>query len=206
MSSIIAHGLGSLAVYEAAQKPADLPSGWRGALMGFGLGLIPDLDVLAMIAFPRIFEHRGPSHSLAFAWGLALIMARLLRHGRGARAWLKAWLALGLVMSVHPLLDYLMASGPGVPFLWPWLENGWLAPVQLVPTAYYAFSLRGLTGLLSHGPTIYGLYWELVIFLPLLFLVLMFKKQGVSARSLAMAAVLVCVSLAGVGQVMVIYG
>ena len=206
MSSIIAHGLASLTVYEAAQKPAALPSGWKGALLGFGLGMIPDLDVLAMMALPQFFNHRGPSHSLVFAWVTAAIIALILRHAHGVAAWLKAWLALGLVMSVHPLLDYLMACGPGVPFLWPWSAKTWLSPIQLVPTAYYAHSLQGLINLISYGPSLQGLLWELIIFLPLLALVLLLKRMGLSVRSLPIAFVLACISLAGVGQVITASG
>lgn len=201
MSSIIAHGLASLTVYEAAQKPAELPSGWKGVLLGFCLGVIPDLDVLAMMALPELLNHRGPSHSLVFAWGLAGAASVFFIQGRGLNAWLKAWLAMGLVMSVHPLLDYLMACGPGVPFLWPWSEATRLSPVQLVPTAYYARSLEGLISLLSHAPSLQGLALELVIFLPLLALVLLIKNWGISIKSVLMASLLACVSLAGIWQV-----
>jgi len=45
---------------------------------------------------------------------------------------------------VHPVLDYLMGCGPPVPFLWPLSQRGWLSPVQLIPTAYYAASPAGL--------------------------------------------------------------
>jgi membrane-bound metal-dependent hydrolase YbcI (DUF457 family) len=206
MSSIIAHGLGSLTVYEAVQKPAALPFGRKGAMLGFGLGLIPDLDVLAMIAFPQLFNHRGPSHSLAFAWGLAMVMAWLLCHAQGPSAWFKAWLALGLVMSVHPLLDYLMACGPGVPFFWPWSETTWLSPMQLMPTAYYAHSLSGLAGLLKHTPTFYGLVLELFIFLPLLAIVLLVKRLGASYRSMLAACLLAGLSLAGVWRTFLVFG
>ncbi len=206
MSSIIAHGLASLTVYEAAQKPAALPSGWKGALLGFGLGVVPDLDVLAMMALPELFNHRGPSHSLVFAWGLAGAAAVFIRLGQGVGAWLRAWLALGLVLSVHPLLDYLMACGPGIPFFWPWSETSWLSPVQLVPTAYYARSLNGLASLLSHGPTLQGLAGELIIFLPLLALVLLIKKLGVTTRSVLIASLLACVSLAGGWQILAASG
>lgn len=201
MSTILTHGLASLTFYQAAQKPGQLPSGWKGALLGFGMGIIPDFDVLAMIILPGLLSHRGPSHSLLFAWGLAGAAILFIRLGQGLGAWLKTWLALGLVLSVHPLLDYLMACGPGVPFLWPWSGDTWLSPVQLVPTAYYARSLGGLAGLLAHRPTLQGLGWELLIFLPLLALVLLIKKQGFSFRSVIAASFLACLSLAGIWRV-----
>jgi membrane-bound metal-dependent hydrolase YbcI (DUF457 family) len=167
MSSILAHGLASLAAYQALRRPAGLPAGPGGVALGAALGLLPDVDVLARIALPDYIAHRGPTHSLAFALGLSLLAALALSRGRPA-ALARAWAGLLAVCCAHPALDWLMGAGPGVPFWWPLSAGAHLSPVQLVPTAYYSGSVAGLLGLLNHTPTLRGMALELVIFLPLL--------------------------------------
>lgn len=167
MSSILGHGLAGLAVYQAVQRPAGLPGGGFGVALALGLALLPDLDVLGVILWPGQFHHRGFSHSLLFAVAVSGVLGGLL----GLDDWrrfLRGWAGLFLVCAMHPLLDFLMARGPGVPFFWPWDQTGYLSPVQLVPTAYYSHSFKGLAGLLSHGPTLRGMAIEAATFGPLL--------------------------------------
>ena len=78
------------------------------------------------------------------------------------------WAGLLVVALVHPLLDYLVGHGPGVPWFWPWDRTGYLSPVEVLPGAYYASSLQGLVSLLHHGPTQRTMLWEVAIFGPLL--------------------------------------
>ena len=61
---------------------------------------------------------------------------------------------------IHPLLDWGMARGPGVQFLWPFSTRGWLSPVQFVPTAFYAHSAGGLLRVLFHPRTWIGIGFE----------------------------------------------
>ena len=168
MSSVLGHGLGASALYGALRRPGRLTRGWRGMLLAWVLGILPDLDVLARLLWPRL-NHRGPSHSLLFAAASGLLAALLACRRRPRDLW-RAWPALFLVAASHPFLDYLMGCGPAVPFFWPWSDKGYLSPVQLVPTAYYSRSLQGLLALLHHGPTLRGMELELIIFLPLVLL------------------------------------
>ncbi|MCF8032512.1 MAG: metal-dependent hydrolase [Desulfarculaceae bacterium] len=167
MSSVVGHGLAGLAVYQALKRPCRLPGKTPGVLLALGLSLLPDLDVAALALWPGVFHHRGFTHSLVFALlagGVAAVAVAWRRWENLPRA----WLGLSLVAASHPLLDYLMGCGPGVPWLWPLSGEGFLSPVQVVPTAYYSRTLGGLWGLLSHGPTLRGMAQEAAIFLPLL--------------------------------------
>ncbi|MCB2188898.1 MAG: metal-dependent hydrolase [Deltaproteobacteria bacterium] len=176
MSSLVGHALAGLAVYKALERPAGLPSGWPGGLLALGLAVAPDLDVVAAMLWPHAVTHRGPSHSLVAALLLALVAALpALRQGWPGLA--RAWPAMFLVAAAHPLLDCLMAGGPGVPFFWPWSHQAWLSPVQLVPTAYYAHSPAGLWGLLHQTRSLQGMALEIVMFLPLV-LVAVYGRRG----------------------------
>ncbi len=175
MSSVLGHGLAGLAVYQAVEQPARLPGGGFGVVLALGLSLLPDLDVVGVILWPGQFAHRGFSHSLLFVAAVSGVLAGLL-HLDDWRGFPRAWYGLFAVCAVHPLLDYLMARGPGVPFFWPWDKTGYLAPIQFLPTAYYSHSFKGLAGLLSHGPTLKGMAIESAIFGPLLALTIWLNR------------------------------
>jgi inner membrane protein len=101
----------------------------RLMLCGMVGSILPDLDVIAFrlgIAYGSEFGHRGFSHSLLFAFGVALLGACLCR-------WLKArfgWALLYLFVSVasHGILDAFTDGGMGVALLWPFDETRYFAP------------------------------------------------------------------------------
>lgn len=203
MSTIVGHGLAAAAVYSAVRRPARLPCGWRGYGLALALGLAPDMDVLVRIAFD-VGNHRGPSHSIVFAFVLAGLAA-LLICVRRLRDLPRAWAGLCLVCLAHPVLDWLMACGPGVPFLWPWAERGWLSDVQLVPTAYYSSSVDGLLGMFNHTPTWRAVGLEVLIFGPLLCLELALPKMNKAWAKSAITASCLGASTAGVAVTWVLY-
>ncbi|MEW5911400.1 MAG: metal-dependent hydrolase [Thermodesulfobacteriota bacterium] len=169
MSSVLGHGLAGLAAYQALQRPARLPGGLGGVALALGLSLLPDLDVLGLMAWPGLIHHRGFSHSPLFLAGVAAALALALSRGRWRRL-LRLWAGLFAVALVHLLLDYLVGRGPGVPWLWPWDHTGFLSPMEVLPGSYYARSLQGLVSLLDHGPTQHTMLLETLIFGPLLVL------------------------------------
>jgi len=197
MSSLLAHGLASLTIYKATERPCGLPRRLPGTALGFDLGLIPDLDVLARMALPHVFNHRGPSHSIAFAVALAMLCALAVSH-RSKSGFLKPWLALSLACLAHPFLDWLMGCGPGVPFFWPVSDAVYLSPIQLVPTAYYSSSVKGLLGLFNHTPTLQGMAIELVIFLSLLAVAGYIGKLPNAGQRSGLALTMLAISGAGV--------
>ncbi len=205
MSSLVGHGLAALAGYQLLKRPCRLPGGAGGVALALTLGILPDLDVAAGIVLGGQVAHRGLSHSLVFAAGEALLLA--LACGLRRPAYLpRMWLGLFLVADLHLLLDYLMACGPPVPLLWPWIKKGFLSPVQMVPTAYYSRSWQGLLALLHHGPTIRGMLLEVLIFLPLIPAACLVPRLRSRPLWWLPLTILLAASLAGLWQTRLIYG
>lgn len=201
MSTIAGHALAAVCVYEAVRRPCGLAAGWPARMGAAALGVAPDLDVLLAMVWPGMIGHRGFTHSLLFALMLAALATPLLAGKAGGRR-LAGWLGLVLVCAVHPVLDYLMACGPAVPFFWPISKAAYLSPVQWAPTAYYSSSWQGLLGLFTHGPTLKAFALELVIFLPPTLLAARGPKRWGWLRS----ALLLLVSAGGVGATLYLYG
>ena len=133
--------------------------GWAFAGLS-ALALLPDADVVAFrlgIPYAAPWGHRGASHSLVFAALLALGVALAVRAtgGRGARAGLFAFLALGS----HGLLDTLTDGGLGAALLWPFSDVRLFSPLRPLPVAPIA---RGM--LSTRGA--YVLAVEALLFLP----------------------------------------
>jgi membrane-bound metal-dependent hydrolase YbcI (DUF457 family) len=168
MASVVGHAIGALSVWELGRRVDWAPREQGAYLLPAALAIAPDLDVVVgMLFLPAgLVSHRGPSHSLLFALGLALagslIWLAWQRLRQRETNWLKVFAVLFGCCLMHPVLDYLMGCGPPVPFLWPWLDTGWLSPVQLIPTAYYAKTPSGLLGVMIHPRTWAGIALELI--------------------------------------------
>src|SRR5512143_2042139 len=93
----------------------------RVLLAGVAVSVLPDLDTIGLragIPYEVMLGHRGATHSLVFAVGLALLGAcacRVLRTGFGRAFW---FLLLAAVS--HGVLDAFTTGGYGIAFLWPW--------------------------------------------------------------------------------------
>jgi inner membrane protein len=121
---------------------------------GLVASVLPDLDVLAFrlnIAYSHALGHRGFSHSLLFALGLAvlaLLSAPWLRSSRPL-----AFLFVGLAAVSHPLLDMITNGGLGVALFWPWSAERFFAPwrvIQVSPLSLHQlFSARGIAVFVS---------------------------------------------------------
>lgn len=121
--------------------------------IGFGLGrkliptpllvcgaigsVLPDLDVVAFrmgIPYAAAFGHRGFSHSLLFAFGVALLVACLFRWLK--KGFFRPLLFLFAATASHGLLDTLTNGGLGIALFWPWSEHRYfmpLAPIEVAP-------------------------------------------------------------------------
>jgi len=116
---------------------------------GVFASISPDLDVVAFklgIAYADTFGHRGASHSLVFALFLALLAG-------AAAPYLRTSVRTGLLFifvsaASHPVLDMLTNGGLGVALLWPWSEQRFFAPWQVIEVSPLrlgrVFSERGL--------------------------------------------------------------
>jgi len=159
MASVVGHALGALSVWEMGRR---LPGEWRPCsprwyVLPCFIAIIPDLDV-----FWHTVAHRGASHSLLVALFLAVFATAIIVIAHGSTMFFKALLITFLCAAAHPLLDYLMGCGPRVMFFWPLTQEGWLSPIQLVPTAYYARSISGLLSVACYPETWKGVGLELI--------------------------------------------
>jgi len=116
--------------------------------------VLPDLDFVAYkLGIPSVTElsHRGPSHSLLFAFALALLVACCCR-------WLRAgffitMLFMFVAVSSHGLLDTFTNGGRGIALLWPWSDHRYFAPIHFIEVSPLRldrfFSARGIVVLKS---------------------------------------------------------
>jgi len=123
----------------------------RLALLLALLSVLPDLDVVAFplgIPYSHWLGHRGLSHSLLFAFAVAVVVARLgFRQLRPrSRDW---WAVCGLcaaALASHGVLDALTDGGLGIAFFLPFDGTRYFFPVRPL-----AVSPIGLGGFLE-GP------------------------------------------------------
>jgi len=105
----------------------------RLLLAGIAVAILPDLDVVGFrlgISYGNEFGHRGFSHSLLLAFGVALFGAlfyRILNSNFHRVLWF-----LFAAMASHALLDAFTKGGLGVALLWPWSEHRYFAPVKVI--------------------------------------------------------------------------
>ena len=171
MASFVGHSLAALATGRgvATKKERALLFSWPVTLALVVLANIPDLDVVIWILFKPagMTPHRGASHSLIFAVGLALV-AWLIVSRAGKRGGFVLPIAFVLAAMTHPVLDYFMAGGPRVPFWWPFSKTGYLSHIQLIPTVYYSKVFYKLIALLADPRNDLGMVLETFTFLPIL--------------------------------------
>lgn len=114
----------------------------RLLLAGVALAMLPDADVLAFkfgVAYGNIFGHRGFTHSLLFAFVVPLLCMMMVGrrfHCGPARSW--AFLSVCLLS--HSLLDAITDGGKGVGWLWPWSDQRFFLPWQVIKVAPFALS------------------------------------------------------------------
>ncbi|MBZ4416079.1 metal-dependent hydrolase [Myxococcus sp. RHST-1-4] len=124
------------------------------------LALLPDADVVAFrlgIPYSATWGHRGASHSLVFAAGVALLAAGVARALRAPAA---RWGALTFVaVASHGLLDALTNGGLGAALLWPFSHGRFFAPVRPLPVSPIGAGMLSARGLYVVGV-------ELLAFIP----------------------------------------
>ena len=106
--------------------------------LAMGLGALPDLDVVGFycgVSYYSVFGHRGVSHSVVCALLVSVIVA-LLSAGLLGSPWWLLWLAFGLAMLSHSLLDAATNGGLGVAFFAPFNNARYFLPwrpIQVSP-------------------------------------------------------------------------
>ena len=146
MPSVFSHAIvGSTLVACGVSRP-------RASLVALGaaLAVVPDLDVVGLAVgwgLDHPLGHRGLSHSLVAAAGLAALATAFVPARAGESRW-RVWLVLALATASHGLLDALTNGGRGVAFLAPFAETRWhfpARPIEVSPIGVWSFiSWRGL--------------------------------------------------------------
>ena len=121
---------------------------------GLVASVLPDIDVLAFrlnVAYSDALGHRGVTHSVIFAFALALLALACARQLRTSRS--IAFSFVGLSAVSHGLLDMITNGGLGVALWWPWSSARFFAPWQVIEVSPLGlgrvFSARGLAVLQS---------------------------------------------------------
>ena len=155
----IAVGMAAARIY--ASRPRTFASTCSSMILWSGLSLLPDLDVLGFrfgIRYADAWGHRGATHSLAFALGLAVMLGTFAPLAR--RSMLRTTIVAAAVLCSHAVLDVFTDGGLGCALLWPFDEHRYFAPWNPIPVAPI-----GLRFFSKHALSIVGT--ELVLFGPL---------------------------------------
>jgi membrane-bound metal-dependent hydrolase YbcI (DUF457 family) len=141
MSTFVGHALAATVVVSTSRG---LPAERHRVVMVLAViaALLPDIDVFLLLTGSRAVTHRGLTHSLLFAVLSAAALTAV------ARALVnlstpRLFLLMLLACVSHLVLDFLMGAGPPIRPFAPLDDRGFLAPVRLLPIAYYARTAEG---------------------------------------------------------------
>ncbi len=118
-------------------------------LLGAAVSIVPDGDVISFvlrIPYSAPFGHRGATHSIVFAAGLAALLT--LRFWRRLPTHALLFVFLFLSTLSHALLDMLTDGGLGVALLWPFSDARLffpVTPIAVSPIGAAFFSPAGRT-------------------------------------------------------------
>ncbi len=115
--------------------------------------MLPDADVIGFkfgIAYADQYGHRGASHALLVAAGVAGLLTASIR----PENWKLIFAFLFLSMASHGILDAFTSGGLGPALLWPFDDARYFAPVtpiRVSPIGMGFFSGRGVAVLFSEA-------------------------------------------------------
>ncbi len=151
MPTALTHAVAGLGI-GALVAPGQAP--WPYHVLTLGLGMLPDLDVLAFslgIPYRAALGHRGLSHSLLLAGFVSLLVA--VPAGLAlAVPWWWLWPGFFGALVSHTLLDALTDGGLGVALFWPLSGRRYFfpwRPIRVSPIGLAAFSRWGMRALAS---------------------------------------------------------
>ncbi|MHA7844928.1 metal-dependent hydrolase [Serratia sp. D1N4] len=143
---------------------------------GVVLAMLPDADVLAFkfgVAYGNAFGHRGFTHSLFFAALMPTLALLLCRWFKAPP--LKSGLFLFVSLLSHSLLDSITTGGKGVGWLWPWSDERFFAPWQVIRVA--PFSLAKYLTPSGHAVMVSELQWVWLPGLILMTVLIVWRKM-----------------------------
>ena len=129
MPSVFSHAIAAVAVGGVAVGRPSRPALWG---LGAICAVVPDLDVISFhvgLPYDHVLGHRGLSHSLLFAAGLASIMTVLVRRTLMASpSGARLWAFFFLTTASHGVLDAMTSGGLGVAFFAPFSDARYFFP------------------------------------------------------------------------------
>jgi inner membrane protein len=152
MCSVITHPAVPIALYSVFPKDSiSAPI----LLLGAVCSAAPDLDVIGFrfgIRYGDMLGHRGLTHSIVFAAGLAALLAFAVpAHAKGGRLLTFTFLFISTLS--HGILDAMTNGGLGVGFFVPFDKGRYFfpwRPIEVSPIGVgNFFSARGMEVLLS---------------------------------------------------------
>lgn len=117
----------------------------RLLLAGVVASVLPDLDVIGFrlgIGYSHELGHRGQSHSLLAALTMGALAALLASQLQARRV--VSFLFVAIAGASHGLLDMLTNGGLGVALAWPFSEQRFFFPLQVIEAS--PLSLRRVFG------------------------------------------------------------
>jgi membrane-bound metal-dependent hydrolase YbcI (DUF457 family) len=206
MSTIVGHTLAASVVSAALVRRRPVQRRRWLFVLAIAVALIPDLDIFIYLAFRPLgmVPHRGFSHSLLFGVLSSGLMVLIFGRFFGLSRTKLFGVLLGAAVT-HPFLDFLMGCGPEVPFFAPFIDKGFLSPVQLVPTAFYGKTMQAFVAVTFSAASLLAVALEMVIFVPLL---MIFTKERSAPRCVSdsvVVAVELLISAAGLLITVCIY-
>jgi inner membrane protein len=153
MPSVISHAVAALglgAAFFGRKAPV------RALAVGALCSALPDADVIGFafgVQYADPLGHRGLTHSLAFAAGLAALALPAARSRGEEPSPARLWTYLFLATASHGLLDAMTDGGLGIALLAPFDDTRYFfsfRPIEVSPISIRRFlSGRGLTVLAS---------------------------------------------------------
>jgi inner membrane protein len=129
MPSVFSHAIAAVAIGGATVGG---PS--RTVIWGLGIlcSIVPDVDVVSFhfgLPYDHVLGHRGLTHSLLFAAGLAsLVTALLCRRPTARPGAARLWTFFFLATASHGVLDAMTDGGLGVAFFAPFSNGRYFFP------------------------------------------------------------------------------
>lgn len=148
MASAISHAVASAGISAWFYRPAVPRRVWVAAA---ACAILPDADAIGYwlgVPYGSVWGHRGLTHSLCFAAGLALLVTLLADERTRTALGRPRLLALFfLVTASHGLLDACTNGGGGVAFFAPFWNHRYFMPVRPIAVSPMSvtrfFSARG---------------------------------------------------------------
>jgi inner membrane protein len=175
MPSPVGHSLMGLVIYRATGRSTG-PHAWKLMALSILIANAPDLDFLPGLLIGDLSRfHHGPSHSI----GVALLVGFVSSFLASRRLYAFA-MGFSLFFS-HVVLDYLIQdpSPPhGVPLLWPFSQEYYMAPFAFLPKFDYSPGLsQSLLSVVFSLNNLMTMATELLLFLPWLVAVSLWARD-----------------------------